>query len=378
LEATPQPVTDKLNDTSKALANDITGLVSRLDRLIDDLKVLQDDTKDTQALRGIGTLMKSLQARCLDPLKAWRDLLGTLSTQTPEEFIDWLEVTRIDGRAVDIGAYRHYRDPMQQFTNLMNAQAHGVVVTSATLKPNRSDNEQAWEQAEQRLGGKYLREQNNAALRVQIPSPFDYPKQTRVYLITDVDKDKPVEIANAYAQLFKASKGGGMGLFTAIKRLQAVYPYLKKSLDDIPLYAQHVDGLNTATLVDIFRAEEDACILGTDALRDGVDVPGRALRLLVYDRIPWPRADILHKSRRAYFGRDYDYFLTAMRLRQSFGRLVRTETDHGAFVLLESALPSRLHSAFPEGITIEKTTLSNACAAIEGFLAASEYAKVAA
>ena len=47
-------------------------------------------------------------------------------------------------------------------------------------------------------------------------------------------------------------------------------------------------------LVDIFRAEEDACLLGTDAVRDGVDVPGRSLRLLVFDRVPWPRPDILH------------------------------------------------------------------------------------
>ena len=47
----------------------------------------------------------------------------------------------------------------------------------------------------------------------------------------------------------------------------------------MPLYAQHVDALEVGALVDIFRAEEDACLLGTDAVRDGVDVPGRSLRL---------------------------------------------------------------------------------------------------
>ena len=59
----------------------------------------------------------------------------------------------------------------------------------------------------------------------------------------------------------------------------------------------HWYGLDAATLIDIFRAEEDACLLGTDAVRDGVDVPGRSLRLLVFDRIPWPRPDLLHKAR---------------------------------------------------------------------------------
>ena len=44
-----------------------------------------------------------------------------------------------------------------------------------------------------------------------------------------------------------------------------------------------------------------AC-LGTDALRDGVDVPGRSLRLVVFDKVPWPKPTILHKARRARFG----------------------------------------------------------------------------
>ena len=53
-------------------------------------------------------------------------------------------------------------------------------------------------------------------------------------------------------------------------------------------------------LVDMFRVEENACLLGTDAVRDGVDVPGRSLRLLVFDRVPWPRPSILHRERRIH------------------------------------------------------------------------------
>jgi hypothetical protein len=79
----------------------------------------------------------------------------------------------------------------------------------------------------------------------------------------------------------------------------------RRRLEDegLPLLAQHVDALDNATLVDIFRAEEDASLLGTDAVRDGVDVPGRSLRLIVFDRVPWPRPDILHIARRRkHFG----------------------------------------------------------------------------
>ncbi|MDT9046962.1 helicase C-terminal domain-containing protein, partial [Escherichia coli] len=77
-------------------------------------------------------------------------------------------------------------------------------------------------------------------------------------------------------------------------------------------------------LVDIFRAEEDACLLGTDAVRDGVDVPGRSLRLLVSDRVPWPRPALLHKARRERFGgKGYDDAIARGRIAQAFGRLIR-------------------------------------------------------
>jgi ATP-dependent DNA helicase DinG len=133
--------------------------------------------------------------------------------------------------------------------------------------------------------------------------------------------------------------------------------------------AQHVDGMDTSTLVDIFRAEEDACLLGTDAVRDGVDVPGRSLRLIVFDRVPWPRPDILHKARRAAFGgARYDDMLTRLRLKQAFGRLVRRADDSGVFVLLDPMMPSRLAGAFPEGVAIERIGLKAAVEATKAFL----------
>ena len=106
----------------------------------------------------------------------------------------------------------------------------------------------------------------------------------------------------AMERLFRASGGGALGLFTAIRRLRDAHARMAPGLEaaGLPLYAQHVDAMDNATLVDVFRAEEDSCLLGTDALRDGVDVPGRSLRLLVFDRVPWPRPTILHRERRTH------------------------------------------------------------------------------
>jgi ATP-dependent DNA helicase DinG len=137
----------------------------------------------------------------------------------------------------------------------------------------------------------------------------------------------------------------------------------------IALYAQHVDPLEVGALVDIFRAEEDACLLGTDAVRDGVDVPGRSLRLLVFDRMPWPRPDILHKARRARFGnKTYDDAIARARIAQAFGRLIRREDDKGVFVMLDPAAPTRLFSGLPEGVELQRVSLVEAIEATAAFL----------
>ena len=136
----------------------------------------------------------------------------------------------------------------------------------------------------------------------------------------------------------------------------------------MPLYAQHVDRSNLATLIDIFRAEEESCLLGTDAVRDGVDVPGQSLRLIVFDRVPWPRPTILHRARRQAFGKKkYDDMIARLRMKQAYGRLVRRADDRGVFVMLDPMTPSRLLGAFPEGIEVAAVGLGDAFAETRGF-----------
>ena len=137
----------------------------------------------------------------------------------------------------------------------------------------------------------------------------------------------------------------------------------------MPLYAQHVDPIDTGTLVDIFRDDPRASLLGTDALRDGVDVPGHSLRLVVMEGVPWPRPTVLHAARRAAFGgAAYDDLVTMGRLAQAFGRLIRRGTDRGVFVLLGAAVPSRLLAAFPAGVTVERVGLSEAVGTVRRLL----------
>jgi ATP-dependent DNA helicase DinG len=296
---------------------------------------------------------------------------------TPGErrpFVDWLALTRRDGREVDAGLHRHWLDPMTPFALNVAAPAHGLLITSATLRDAglAEEPEAAWAAAEARTGASQL---PNPAIRAAVASPFDYAARTRAFVVTDVDKTRSGQVAAAMQALFLASGGGALGLFTAIRRLRESYQRMAPGLEraGIPLYAQHVDAMDNATLVDVFRAEEDACLLGTDAMRDGVDVPGRSLRLLVFDRVPWPRPSILHRERRIHLSggapKGYDDALARHRLRQAFGRLIRRADDKGVFVLLDRSCPSRLLAGLPPGVQPRRVGLAEAVAETRAFLA---------
>ncbi len=337
---------------------------ARLAARLDD----QAATLESETRRRIEATCRSIERRAILPLAAWQRMLGTLDAATPPEFVDWLAVERSDGRDMDVGFFRHWIDPTVPFAATLLEGAHGAVMTSATLTDSSGDADADWRAAEQRTGAKHL---PNPAIRARVPSPFDYAAQTRAIVVTDLGRGDLAQISAAYRELFQAAGGGALGLFTAISRLRAVHGRIGGALEEagLNLYAQHVDGMDVATLVDIFRGEEDSCLLGTDAVRDGIDVPGRALRLIVFDRVPWPRPDLAHKARREAFGsRGYDDVLTRLRLRQAFGRLVRRADDRGVFVLLDSRLPSRLASAFPEGVDVQRLGLAEAVASTREFL----------
>ncbi|NIJ33027.1 ATP-dependent DNA helicase [Sphingomonas oligoaromativorans] len=308
------------------------------------------------AAAGLGTRARMIAG--------WLALLGRLGGEVDPDFVDWLAVDRIEGREFDIGLHRHWLDPGRPLASTVLAPAHGVLVTSATLTGAANSPEAGWARAEARAGTRHL---DTAVEHFAAASPFDYAKAAEVLVVTDLKRGDMPQLAHAYARLIEASRGGTLGLFTAIARLKAVYARIADHLarEGLPLYAQHVDPIDTGTLVDIFRDDPRASLLGTDALRDGIDVPGHSLRLVVMEQVPWPRPNVLHAARRAAGGGSaYDDEVVRARLAQAFGRLIRRGDDRGRFVLLSSATPSRLLDAFPAGVRVRRVTLDEAVAAV--------------
>ena len=301
----------------------------------------------------------------IDLLAAWEALLDRLGGPADPEFVDWLAVERSEAREFDVGIHRRWLDPMKPFARTVLEGAHGVMITSATLRDGAN-----WDTAIARSGAAAL---EIAPRLSSFDSPFDYAGQAEVLIVTDVPKGDVAALAGAYGRLIEASGGGVLGLFTAIRRLRVVYGRIADRLarTGLPLYAQHVDPIDTGTLVDIFRDDPRASLLGTDALRDGVDVPGHSLRLVVMEQVPWPKPSILHRARRlAGGGSAYDDQIIRARLAQAFGRLIRSKEDRGHFVVLSSAFPSRLLSAFPDGTPITRVTLDEALHRVSGSVSA--------
>lgn len=369
LETDVQPPLPELPEAARALRQRLIDLRAPLLSLIRRLQnklVDEADSLDSDARERIHFIVSSLKFRADAVAGGWINMLDAIVAPKPDDCVDWLEITRMEGHDVDVGFYRCYVDPVKVFSESLKPHAHGVVVTSATLRDVSEDDQGGWASALLRTGVRHLSE----PILFNVSSPFDYKNQTRVLVVTDVKKDDPAEVAAAYRELFKASGGGALGIFTAVQRLKAVHEKLAQPLEEqgLHLYAQHVDPLDISTLIDIFREEENACLLGTDATRDGIDVPGRSLRLVVYDRVPWPKPTILHKARRNFFGKNYDDMLTRFKLKQAYGRLIRRTDDRGVFVMMDGALPSRLATGFPEGVVVERVGLKAAIEITGAFL----------
>jgi len=343
----------------ESLQKPLAALSRRLEAVLEDAP----DWLDAQARARVEGAIRGLSWR-RETVVAWLALLGRIGGEGDPEFVDWLAVDRFDGREFDVAIHRRWLDPTKPLARAVLAPADGVLVTSATLRGG-----EGWSAAEARTGALHL---PLPADHFEAESPFDYAGCSEVLIVTDVKAGDTASLAGAYARLIEAAQGGTLGLFTAIQRLKAVHARIADRLAraGLPLLAQHVDPIDAGTLVDIFRDDPRASLLGTDALRDGVDVPGDSLRLVVMERVPWSRPTVLHAARRmAGGGSAYDDRVIRARLAQAFGRLIRRQGDRGVFVILSAAMPSRLLTAFPPGVSVRRVTLDVAIARVEERLA---------
>lgn len=219
-----------------------------------------------------------------------------------------------------------------------------VLLTSATLTVEGSF---GW--LLRRLGLERLSE---PALTRVFDSPFELARQARCFVPTWLPEASGYqvdafarELAALVADACERFGRGTLILFTSYTLLSRCQTALQQALDTerFPLLVQGLDG-SRHELLERFRRERKAVLLGVDSFWEGVDVPGEALQILVMTKLPFdvPGEPLLDaRSERIQSGggnafRDLSVPEAVIRFRQGFGRLIRHETDKGVFLLLDA------------------------------------------
>jgi DNA polymerase-3 subunit epsilon/ATP-dependent DNA helicase DinG len=142
-------------------------------------------------------------------------------------------------------------------------------------------------------------------------------------------------------------KGRTMVLFTSHSQLRATYLGLRDQLDarKIILLGQRVDGSSRARLLETFKSGRPCVLLGTSSFWEGVDVVGEALSCLIIARLPFaPPTDPIVEARSEQFDDPFNQYSlphAILRFRQGFGRLIRSKSDRGIMIVLDSRVRTR-------------------------------------
>jgi ATP-dependent DNA helicase DinG len=190
---------------------------------------------------------------------------------------------------------------------------------------------------------------------IDVGSPFDHPRSGILYVARHLPPPGRDGLAPSYldeiCELITAAGGRTLGLFSSMRAARQAATELRERIE-FPLLCQGDDP--TSQLIARFAADEATCLFGTLSLWQGVDVPGRALQLVVIDRIPFPRPDdpLASARQRAVAARGGNGFMTvaaaqaALLLAQGTGRLLRTMTDRGVVAILDPRLVTARYGDF--------------------------------
>ena len=214
------------------------------------------------------------------------------------------------------------------------AQKDCIVLTSATLQVAGS-----FRYARERIG------LDDTTFTLAVPSPFDYPNQALLCVPSDLPDPTTRAFAEASVEALEAicaaTGGRTLALFTSHSALRAAHQRLSRTLRRVVVLGQGIDGARQQ-LLERFRETPNAVLLGTSSFWEGIDVVGDALSCLVIVKLPFSVPnDPVFAARSELLDDPFSQYAVpqaALRLKQGFGRLIRSTGDRGAVVILDTRL----------------------------------------
>ncbi len=270
-----------------------------------------------------------------------REILDLMIHQPDPEYIYWGETSswrrtpRILLNATPVNVSQMLKDSLFDVKE-------SVVMTSATLSTNNN-----FDYFKTRIGIDDCRE-------LLVQSPFNFKEQVKLHIPLSMPDPRSDEFVPAAIReikhYLKLTHGKAFVLFTSYKMMDEVYEEVEPFLADIGIDVYKQGGeLSRTDMLKAFREDTDSVLFGTSSFWEGVDVRGEALSNVVITKLPFevpthPVMEARVKQIKERGGNEfYEFSLpeAILRLKQGFGRLIRTQTDQGIVVILDSRIKTR-------------------------------------
>ncbi len=307
--------------------------LARLGSELDGLNTALHGLEDAQILEYDGLLMEMIGL-----MQAASVLRGRLREFVPEPKEDGMYWLSRSPQTDDLVIHGAPLNVGEQLEKLLYSQKSSIVLTGGTLSVDGS-----FDHVRERTGF------GDADERL-LGSPFDYPNAAMLCVPQDIPEPTVWEhqsaVAEAVVNAAEAAGGRTMALFTSYSSLNAASRAVRQRLQGrgINVLAQGIDG-TPHQMLRTFIAEPKSVLLGTASFWEGVDLAGEALQVLLVARLPFsvPTDPVFEARSELYDNPFYEYALpqAVLRLRQGFGRLIRSKTDKGVVVILDRRITSR-------------------------------------